>query len=238
MTVGWCVLAAVLVGCTCGEGDRVVVAPPAEAPAPPEPAPPEPPAAEPARPEPPPPDPAEARAFRAKLREARAEVRANHPTEAYVLFGALVRERPSEAWLRCEAGYVVYLAHRLDDAERDIAAAIESWSTPPLERDRAPLAMCLYNRGLVALDRGNTAAAAEAWTRSLELRPNETVQRRLDDLEHERDTGTSDGEAPTVAALIGELPRAHSLRRRRRVHRADHAPRSGRVALESLFDAR
>lgn len=170
----------VMTGCTCG-ASVPSAAPTAHETATPEPAPtaaPEPPQ-QPRDEEPGAPAPAEARAWRSRLAEARRLAHGGRYVDAHALFAALVRERPTEQRLRCEAGYVAFRADRLDDADHEITSALERWPSPPMDRDREPLAMCLYNRGLVAEARGDREAAATAWRRSLELRPNATVEQRL-----------------------------------------------------------
>lgn len=168
-----------LSGCTCE-------APIAE----PEPAPtvtptPTPPAPAPSTEETPPspPAPAAARAWLARLREARRALHAGEHAAALTAFHALLEERPGSPRLRCEAGFVALRGGTLDEAEQLITTALRTWPRPIADDDRIPYAMCLYNRGLVARDRGQLDVAADAWRRSLELRSNRTVEAALAALE-------------------------------------------------------
>lgn len=76
---------------------------------------------------------------------------------------------------------------------------------PIARRDAVPVAMCLYNVGLVEQAAGNSDAARAAWTRSLQLRPNRTVQRRLASL------GTDEAEPETPEGLeeAASIAKAH-----------------------------
>jgi tetratricopeptide (TPR) repeat protein len=159
-----------------------------------------------ARPAPARPPAEQTRAFLERLRRARALARSGQNAEAYEILGALVRESPARRRLRCEAGYVAFRAARVDDAERDIAAALDGWPDPPMEQERVPLAMCLYNRALVAEARGDREAAATALRRSIELRPNAAAEQRLAALGVTAEAEDEQGhEAPTLEALIEEL---------------------------------
>lgn len=117
-----------------------------------------------------------------RLREARAASHAGRHGEAYSIFTTLVQELPGRERLRCEMGYVALRAGQIDDAEREVARALDRWATPPRRRDRGAYAMCLYNRGLVAEERDDAALAARVWRRSLAIRPNPTVRARLEAL--------------------------------------------------------
>lgn len=200
------IVVLLMTGCTCG-ASTPGAAPAAHETATPErtttaaPEPPQQPRDEPGAP-----DPVEARAWRTRLAEARRLAHEGRYADADPLFAALVRERPTEQRLRCEAGYVAFRADRLDDAEREITGALERWPSPPMDRDREPLAMCLYNRGLVAEARGDRESAATAWRRSLELRPNATVERRLAALGIESPPPQAPGDdAFTLDDAIGDM---------------------------------
>ncbi len=89
---------------------------------------------------------------------------------------------------RCEAGYIAFRAGEVERARQWIDQALASMPANPPEPIRVPRAMCLYNAGLVYEAQGRTEDARRAWTQSIALRPNATVQGRLDAL----------GEAPTA----------------------------------------
>jgi tetratricopeptide (TPR) repeat protein len=129
------------------------------------------------------------RALREGLRAAREAASAQHWDDATARFTALLHDHPELVRLRCEAGFAAFRAGHLDDAERLVSDAIAGWPSPPRARDRVSLAMCLYNRGLVAEARGDHGAAAEAWRRSIALRPNATVAQRLAALGDVNDAG-------------------------------------------------
>jgi hypothetical protein len=89
---------------------------------------------------------------------------------------------PGDARLRCETGYAAYRAGNVALADEYIAEAQralpDASATPaPL---RVPVAMCLYNAGLVHEARGRRDAARAAYAASIALRPNDTVQQHLD----------------------------------------------------------
>jgi hypothetical protein len=171
-----------LAGCTCG---APAVAPPSVTPptpiaeATPTPAPE---VHEATAPEPAAPTAVQAIGWRRRMQEARRLAHAGQGVEAFAIFAELIHERPSARGLRCEAGFVAFRAALLDDAEREITRALDGWPTPPPARERVPLAMCLYNRGLIAEARHDAATAGDAFRRSLALRPNATVQAHLDAL--------------------------------------------------------
>ena len=115
------------------------------------------------------------------LREARAAVRARDYDTALARFDALLHANARAPRLVCEAGYVAHLAGREELAEARIELALRLFGPddriePAL---RVPLAMCLYNGGLVAEARHDEASARALWARSLALRPNGVVSRRL-----------------------------------------------------------
>jgi hypothetical protein len=171
-----------LAGCTCG---APTVAPPSTtSPTPtPEATPtPAPEVREATAPEPAAPTAVQAIGWRRRMQEARRLAHAGQGVEAFAIFTALIHERPSARGLRCEAGFVAFRAALLDDAEREITRALDGWPTPPPARERGPLAMCLYNRGLIAEARHDAATAGDVFRRSLALRPNATVQAHLDAL--------------------------------------------------------
>jgi hypothetical protein len=87
---------------------------------------------------------------------------------------------PGAPRIACEAGYVAHLADREEDAAARIGAALRLFGAPDRVPDdlRVPLAMCLYNHGLVLEATGDRAGAIASYDRSLAIRPNATVRAR------------------------------------------------------------
>lgn len=154
------------------------------------------------------PDPRVAPAVRSALREGRELSHAGRHVEALAAFERALAANPGSARLRCEAGFVAFRAGRLDVAERYVRAALRS-----LENDQAPppslvqpLASCLFNAGLVAEANGKPEDARRSYQRSLAIRPNATVQARLDALAAPSAAPASS--VPPAAASASEQARA------------------------------
>ncbi len=127
-------------------------------------------------------DPARGRAVAAELEALRRLVRAEKLAEAAPRFLALAAREPGNPRLHCEAGFVALEAGDRAAATREIDEALrifDRWSGLPALRK--PHAMCLYNRGLLALRSGDRVEAIARLEASLALRPNKTVQARLDE---------------------------------------------------------
>lgn len=129
-------------------------------------------------------DPATRAQLRELLRTGRAAVHAEHYDDALTAFEEIVTLDPQNRRLRCEAGYVAYRAGHADRARTLIEAALAGMSDTSRvpEPLRVQTAQCLYNAGLVREAGGDLAGARTAWTGSLALRPNATVQAHLDAL--------------------------------------------------------
>ncbi len=187
-----CVLAlsALLALCACGDSDSHV--PPRATGAPPAAVTPSPSAPAPSTrrdtPRTPPP-----RTTLGPLREALAEGRrlsraGQHPAALAAFERALALD-PSSPRLRCEAGYVAYLAGDLSRAERYVTSSLQAFLAANVvpETQRQATAMCLFNAGLVYEARERASEAIDAWRRSLALRENATVRARLQALTGGRD---------------------------------------------------
>src|SRR5690606_13464476 len=77
---------------------------------------------------------------------------------------------------------------------------------------RVPLAMCLYNAGLVRRAVGDGPGARDALARSIALRPHPSAQRALDELgdaEPSSDAVAEDAPRLSAAALDALLTDAH-----------------------------
>lgn len=118
------------------------------------------------------------------LREGRQAARAEDWPTALSRFEALLRASPRAPRLACEAGFVAHRADRAELAARWIDLALRTFGEPARIDPalRVPLAMCLYNSGLVHEARGDLGAARADYEASLALRPNATVTRRRDAL--------------------------------------------------------
>jgi hypothetical protein len=134
-------------------------------------------------------DPETRARLRAAVRSGREAFRAERFAEAAGHFDRALEIEGRSARLRCEAGFVHFRAQHLDVAERLIGQALAAM--PPAESAPEPvrreLAMCLYNAGLVYEARARIEDARAAWTSSLALRPNATVEQRLAALDAPRE---------------------------------------------------
>jgi tetratricopeptide (TPR) repeat protein len=99
-----------------------------------------------------------------------------------------VEAAPEDAGVRCELAWAALHAGDLDLATRELDWAIAQLEArhlrrpPSEERARVTFAQCLYNRGRVAEARGDLVTARGYYTRSLDLRENGAVRRRLAEL--------------------------------------------------------
>ncbi len=119
---------------------------------------------------------------RAAIREGRRAARESRWDDALAAFDRATQILPGAPRVRCEAGYVAHRAgqHRRAARELDIALALLPDASGRVPADlRVPLAMCLYNRGLVHEALDQPARAGERYEESLELRENATVRARL-----------------------------------------------------------
>ncbi len=115
------------------------------------------------------------------VREARTLEHAGDHRGALRRFDDALRLVPSQPRVLCEAGFI---AHRAGDtalaARRiDTALAVFGAERTISDRLRVPLAMCLYNRGIVAEAMSDPRVAEDAFASSLRLRPNATVEAAL-----------------------------------------------------------
>ncbi len=124
--------------------------------------------------------PADARTYRAEIAAARREARAG-ADRGLAAFERLIAAHPTDPRLHCEAGLLAHRAGRAEDASRLLAAGVrlfgDLYAVPAALR--APVAMCLYNRGLVHEAAGHVASARDAYRASLRLRAHDAVERRL-----------------------------------------------------------
>ncbi|WP_157070285.1 tetratricopeptide repeat protein [Sandaracinus amylolyticus] len=130
------------------------------------------------------------RAFTRALREARRAAREGDHATALARMDEALAALP-EPRARCEAGYIAFRAGDHARARSMIETALRELprDADVPERLRAPLAMCLYNAGLVRRELGDATGARDAFTRSLALRAHPSVERALAEL----------GEAPADA---------------------------------------
>jgi tetratricopeptide (TPR) repeat protein len=126
--------------------------------------------------------PVQRRELRAAIREGRTKTRTRDHVAALADFRRALAIDGTSARLRCEAGFVAFRAGELDEAERWIQLALARLPNDPPDALKVPVAMCLFNAGLVYEAKGRKAEAREVWTRSLALRQNAAVQRRLEGL--------------------------------------------------------
>lgn len=127
------------------------------------------------------PPPATLAPLRSAVAEGRRLSRAGSHEEALASFEHALALDPSSPKLRCEAGYVAFLATEHEKAERYVTAALRAFRASDAipESQRVPVAMCLYNAGLVFEASERPTEAVDALRRSLALRENATVRARL-----------------------------------------------------------
>jgi hypothetical protein len=94
-------------------------------------------------------------------------------------------DEAAAAGKRCGAGWTLFKAGDLAGAKLEIDAALALLERATNERGRKSLGACLYNRGRVAEQEGDPAAARDYYRRSLDVRPNATVEERLASLDSE-----------------------------------------------------
>lgn len=121
------------------------------------------------------------RAVALAVREGRRAAHEGRLSDALAHFDRALELVPGQARVLCEAGYVAHRAGDEATAARRIDLALFSFGPPEhaSPRMREPLAMCLYNRGLVAEASGDHERAARAYEASLALRSNATVRAAL-----------------------------------------------------------
>ena len=126
-------------------------------------------------------DPAIGPRVRRLVRDGRRLSRGGRHAAGLVKFKEALELNPGSARLRCETGYVAFHAEQLEEAERFVSEALTQLPAPARvsEHLRVPLAMCLFNAGLVFSARNHKDRARDAYEASVALRPNATVSRRL-----------------------------------------------------------
>ena len=207
------VLALLLVGCDCGSPSSAPTAPEEPvAEATPEPTPDE---AEPAvAPSPeapeverPPPLSAEDRAtMRAAVREGREATRIGDTARAIERFDAAIAINPHDPGLHCEAGFAALESEsRRDYARRQLGTGIALFGDAPREADRVGLAMCLYNRGLLAEHEQDWPVAVASFERSLALREHAAARSHLESARQQEVPQTELIVAEDVAALVESM---------------------------------
>lgn len=111
-----------------------------------------------------------------KLNEGRTHARAKDYVAALAALDAAVDTDPSMARAWAERGYVRLLDGQLDAAQRDCDKALTLGGSDPF------VASVHYNLGLIASGRGDRVAAKKSFRASLDLRPNQEVQKAHDAL--------------------------------------------------------
>lgn len=127
--------------------------------------------------------------YEAALSGGRKLAKAGALADAKAAFEAALRLRAEDATALSELGYVELKLGNADAALAITDRAIAAAADPKLK------AASLYNRGRLLEQRGDLPGAKAAYTESLALRPNATVQARLDKLGGPPDMATPDGVA-------------------------------------------
>ena len=116
------------------------------------------------------------------LREGRAALRSNDAATANARFTSLLELAPMAPRFWCEAGFVSFRAGDVGAAARRLDTGLGMLGPPAdvSEALREPLAMCLYNRGLVHERAEEPELALRAYEQSLRLRDHAAVVARRD----------------------------------------------------------
>jgi len=115
--------------------------------------------------------------YKQALTEARRLVKAGKAAEALQQLELAMEAKPGDATAQAEAGWILFGRSKLDDARALTEAALASAGD-----NSALKGMCLYNLGRIEEAGGDKAKAAQRYRESLELRPNDTVRKRLEAL--------------------------------------------------------
>jgi len=134
--------------------------------------------------------PEQRRELRAAIREGRAKTRVRDHVAALADFRRALAIDGTSARLRCEAGFVAFRAGELDEAERWIQLALGRLPNDPPEALKVPVAMCLFNAGLVY----------EAKGRKAEAPPPTTLESLYDRLARAKD-------GPEASAIVKQIER-------------------------------
>ncbi len=138
----------------------------------------------PARPKPAPPTAEQlqaARDARLRLGEGRRFARQSRWNDAATKFRESI-ELSDSAPARCELGWALFHLAQMDDAKQELERGARLLSRRRhRERERNTLGACLYNLGRV-VEATDQESAARYYRESLEVRPNETVATRLEEL--------------------------------------------------------
>lgn len=114
------------------------------------------------------------------LREGRQNTRDGQHVEALARFEDALAIDASPWRVQCEAAFVAWRAERDEAADAHLELALNGLPPGFVPDDaRVPVAMCLFNAGLVREAHGNVEGAREMWEESIRLRPNATVSARL-----------------------------------------------------------
>ncbi|MCA9719819.1 MAG: tetratricopeptide repeat protein, partial [Myxococcales bacterium] len=120
---------------------------------------------------------AKTRELLALLNEGRAHVKAKRYAEGVAKYEEALKLDPAHGATMSELGWAAFLSGDLPRAEETLRGALRYVHAP---KTRGAL---LYNLGRVLEDRARPDEAARAYAESLEVRPNDVVQKRLASLE-------------------------------------------------------
>jgi tetratricopeptide (TPR) repeat protein len=112
-------------------------------------------------------------AYLAAMKRGRAAAQKHDDATAIAAFQSAIGVAPDDASALSELGLAALHANNLPLAEKCTQRAVELADKP------ATRAGALYNLGLIAEAKGDKAAAADAYRRSLAERPNTTVESHL-----------------------------------------------------------
>ncbi len=104
-------------------------------------------------------DPAVGPQVRRLVRDGRRLSRRGNHRAGLVKLKEALALNPGSARLRCETGFVAFHAEQLEEAERFVSEALGQLPAPERvsEHLRVPLAMCLFNAGLVFSARNHSS---------------------------------------------------------------------------------
>ncbi|MDC3962956.1 tetratricopeptide repeat protein [Polyangium jinanense] len=122
------------------------------------------------------PSPEKMREYRKHLTEGRLLAGKSQWPEAIKAFEKALGVVPGDAPALTELGWAAFKAGELERAKKSSEEAINRTTSPKLQ------AMAHYNLGRIAEERKETKTALDHYRKSVALRPNETVEKRLAEL--------------------------------------------------------
>ncbi|MDC0744885.1 tetratricopeptide repeat protein [Polyangium mundeleinium] len=149
------------------------------------------------------PSPEKMRAYRKHLAEGRLLGGKSQWPEAIKEFEKALAVVPGDAPALTELGWAAFKAGELDRAKQSNEEALRRTTSPKLQ------AMAHYNLGRIAEERKDPKAALDHYRKSVALRPNETVEKRIAELSKQEKAPAAPAAEPlpcqTAAVKIADV---------------------------------